>query len=68
MLPLASTQIIDRSWYGLRNHLGSGKVVNAKALRQKIRSFQWEYWNRGADYWQRTGDMLSFLRHRDFGA
>ena len=65
---MAGTQIIDRCWGGLRKHLGSQKSVHTKILRQKIRSFQWEYWNRGADYWQRTGDMLSFLWHRDFGA
>ncbi|CAK0810619.1 unnamed protein product [Prorocentrum cordatum] len=64
---MAGTQVIDRCWHGLRKHLGSVKVVNTKLLRQKIRSFQWEYWNRGADYWQRTGDMLIDLWHKDFG-
>ena len=64
---MAGTQIIDRCWGGLRKHLGSNKSVHSKTLRQKIRSFQWEYWNRGADYWQRTGDMLRDLWHNDFG-
>ncbi|CAK0871168.1 unnamed protein product, partial [Prorocentrum cordatum] len=63
---MAGAQVIDNCWHGLRKHLGSVKVVNTKLLRQKTHSFQWEYWNRGADYWQRTGDMLSDLWHKAY--
>jgi hypothetical protein len=59
------TQIIDRAWGMLRKHKGSlGTGPNSLALKRRIRSFQWEYWQRGKDLWAATGDMLQSLHER----
>ena len=54
----SGTQIIDRCWRELRKHVGNYKVVGSKNLRDKVRSAQWCYWNRGSDWWAATGDMF----------
>ena len=55
------TQIIDRVWGGLRRHLGPSRKVNSRALANRVRSFQWCYWNKGEDLWAQTGKMLTAL-------
>lgn len=58
----AGTQIIDRAWGLLRKHKGSlATGPGSPALTSRIRSFQWEYWNRGNDLWAKTGEMLNSL-------
>ena len=61
------TQIIDRAWGMLRNHVGRLNTgPNSVALNHRIRSFQWEYWNRGKDMWIATGDMIQALFEKNF--
>jgi hypothetical protein len=62
----SGTQIIDRCWQGLRKHLGTLSTgPKSKALTHKVRSFQWEYWNRGEDLWLQTGVMVKYLFDRE---
>ena len=63
----SGTQIIDRIWGGLRSHLKGKKQVNSHTLSNKIRSFQWLYWNKGADLRAQTGEMLSSIFHAEHG-
>jgi len=58
----AGTQIIDRAWRHVRSFLTgrSGKVSSVQ-LRRRIRSAQWEYWNRGEDMWLKAGEMIQYL-------
>jgi hypothetical protein len=62
----AGTQIIDRFWSHLRRHLGSNSArVSSHALRRKVRSGQWTYWNKGTDLWVATGEMLTEVHKGD---
>ena len=56
------TQIIDRFWSKARGFLKArtGKVGSA-ALRERIRSAQWDHWHKDEDLWAKTGEMLSDL-------
>ena len=56
----AGTQIVDRAWRHIRAHLmGNSSCVISRALRRRVRSAQWFYWNRGEDLWKVTGDLIS---------
>ena len=53
------TQIIDRTWRSIREHIGSCPYApNSPALTARSRSAQWAYWHRGEDLWEATGNML----------
>jgi hypothetical protein len=53
------TQIIDRVWSFLRDHIGKRTCkVQSTPMRNRIRSAQWCYWHRGEDLWLETGKML----------
>ena len=57
------TQVMDRFWRHLREHLGSMKKKPGSArLRRRIRSAQFTYWYKGQDLWLKTGDMLEEMR------
>jgi hypothetical protein len=57
------TQIIDRFWSTLRTHLrGCASSPESAALRRRIRSAQWAYWNRSKDLWLETGNMVQSIR------
>ena len=56
------TQIIDRFWRTLREHMGShGVSVNKQLWANRVRSAQWTYWHQGQDLWLQTGTMLKEL-------
>jgi hypothetical protein len=56
------TQIIDRCWKHIRAHIGqSPKKPGSNVIRRKIRSAQWEYWNKNQDLWVQTGQMVKHL-------
>ncbi len=56
------TQIIDRAWGQLRNHMGTRSVgLNTTLTDARVRSAQWAYWNRGLDLFKKTGEMLRDL-------
>ena len=56
------SQIIDRCWRHIREHVGSRSVKCMRTrFANRIRSAQWTYWNKGADLWQKTGEMLKDL-------
>ena len=54
----AGTEHIDRAWRFLKDRLRRNQNVKAgsAAIRRQIRSAQYEYWFRGADLWDKTGD------------
>ena len=58
----AGTQIIDRIWRHVRAHLeGNSAKTGSTSLSNRIRSAQWTYWNRGADLWEATGEMIQAI-------
>ena len=58
------TQIMDRFWSSLRDHLGTMKrKPNSAALTRRIRSAQWVHWHRTTDLWLQTGKMVELLFH-----
>ena len=60
---VGGTQIIDRFWRTLREHLKNRpKVVGSATLRRRVRSCQWAFWQRGQDPWAATGAMLREMR------
>ena len=56
----AGTQHIDRAWRFLKDRLRLNQHVKAgtKAIRNRIRSAQYEYWHRGSDLWLHTGILV----------
>ena len=59
----AGTQIIDRAWRFIRSHLtGISARPGSVRLEAAVRSAQWLYWNRNADLWVKTGEMLKANR------
>ena len=56
----AGTQHIDRAWRFLKDRLCLNQHVKAgtKAIRNRIRSAQYEYWHRGSDLWLHTGILV----------
>ena len=57
------TQIIDRFWGFLRQHLQNRpKTPKSTILRNRIRSAQYMYWYRTKDLWLVTGETLAYLR------
>ena len=57
------TQVIDRFWRHLREHLGSmQKKPGSARLRSRIRSAQFTYWYKGEDLWVKTGEMVESVR------
>lgn len=58
----SGTQIIDRCWRHLRDHLRyTPRKPGNPILERKIRSAQWLYWNRNKNLWAKTGEMLRTL-------
>ncbi|CAK0862812.1 unnamed protein product [Prorocentrum cordatum] len=59
ILVKGGTQIVDRAWQFLKEHIGSRTLKpKSRALASRIRSGQWEHWNKGNDLWVATGDMI----------
>ena len=59
----AGTQIIDRAWGVSKSHLkGVAAKPGSARMVALARSAQWLYWNRGADLWVRTGELLRASR------
>ena len=58
----AGTQIIDRAWHFIKNHVGkrTGQIGHA-SFKHRVRSAQWLYWHRREDQWAATGKMLASL-------
>ena len=56
----AGTQHIDRAWRFLKERLDLHQFFSpgTAALRAKIRSAQYEYWQRGDDLWLHTGLLV----------
>ena len=54
------TQIIDRAWHFIKEHLRFNQHGNAsfKQLAAQIRGAQYEYWHRNEDLWVCTGQLL----------
>jgi len=62
----AGTQIIDRVWRFVRDHLeGAAMVPGSATAAANVRSAQWLYWNRGKDLWLETGVMCRSLREAE---
>ncbi len=58
----AGTQIIDRFWEHLRSHLKyCVRTPGSTTLKNKVRSAQFTYWNKGEDMWVKTGEMIQTL-------
>ena len=57
------TQIIDRIWRHVREHIGrrSSASGGVKLVDARMRSAQWVYWNIDKDLWKETGEMLRTL-------
>ena len=57
------TQIIDRCWRHIREHVGSRSSATSgeERLDARVRSAQWTYWHRNQDHWLETGKMLRSL-------
>ena len=56
------TQVVDRAWKFIKSRLtlNQNSKVGSTAIVSKVRSAQFEYWNRGRDMWERTGELLSW--------
>ena len=56
------TQVVDRAWKFIKSRLtlNQNSKVGSTALISQVRSAQFEYWNRGRDMWERTGELLSW--------
>ena len=54
------TQIIDRCWRHVGEHLNSRSCSagGQSSFNNRIRSAQWAYWNQGEDLFLKTGEML----------
>jgi hypothetical protein len=56
------TQIIDRFWRSLREHMGTRSIkVSRNLWTNRVRAAQWAFWHQGEDLWQKTGEMLKDL-------
>ena len=59
---MAGTQIIDRLWREIRSELkGVSSSVDSDAIRMRVRSAQWHFWNRGEDLWLQTGADVALV-------
>ena len=59
----SGTQIVDRFWGFLRNHLKNvNRTPGSAVLSRRIRSAQWAYWRKGVNLWEATGNMLQTLQ------
>ena len=58
----AGTQIIDRAWRFLKDHvqINQASRVGSAALRAMLRSAKYEYWYRNRDVWIATGTLCSW--------
>ncbi|CAE7846346.1 unnamed protein product [Symbiodinium sp. KB8] len=56
------TQVVDRAWRFVKSRLtlNQNSKVGSTTLISQVRSAQYEYWNRGRDMWERTGELLSW--------
>lgn len=59
----SGTQIIDRCWQFLKSRLNINQncCVGSRTLKVKLRSAQYEYWNRGRDLWTSTGTLVQWF-------
>ena len=57
----SGTQVIDRCWRFLKERVLVNQHTKAGSafLRAKLRSAQYEYWNRNADLWVGCGDLCT---------
>ena len=61
----AGSQIIDRSWRFIREHLrGFSQKPGSNRFAAAVRSAQWLYWNRKKDLWVETATMLKELGYK----
>lgn len=58
----AGTQVVDRAWRFIKDGLKINQSVkcNSSLLQAKIRSAQFEYWQRGKDAWTSTGELFTW--------
>ncbi|CAE7227747.1 unnamed protein product [Symbiodinium sp. CCMP2592] len=58
----AGTQVVDRAWRYIKDRLKINQNVkcNSTLLQAKIRSAQFEYWQRGKDAWASTGELFTW--------
>ncbi|OLP77238.1 hypothetical protein AK812_SmicGene42719 [Symbiodinium microadriaticum] len=56
------TQVVDRAWKFIKSRLtlNQNSKVGSTVLISEVRSAQFEYWHRGRDMWERTGELLSW--------
>jgi len=55
----AGTKHVDCAWRFLKDLRRNQRVkAGTKAIRAAIRSAQYECWNRGADLWLKTGELV----------
>ena len=55
----SGTQIIDRCWRNLREHVRyTPRKLRNPILTRRIRLAQWLYWNRNKNLWAKTGAIL----------
>ena len=60
---VGGTQYIDRFWRTLRAAIvGRSCRVGAHSFERRVRSCRWQYWFKGQDQWQKTGEMLTTMR------
>ena len=55
-------QVVDRAWRFIKDRLKINQNVkcNSTLLQAKIRSAQFEYWQRGKDAWTSTGELFTW--------
>ena len=58
----AGTQVVDRAWRFIKDRVKINQNVkrNFTLLQAKIRSAQYEYWQRGKDAWASAGDLFTW--------
>ena len=58
----AGTQVVDRAWRFIKDRLkiNQNMKCNSTLLQAKIRSAQFEYWQRGKDAWTSTGELFTW--------
>lgn len=62
----AGTQVIDRCWRYLKDRLSLNQNTKAgsQLLKGKLRSAQYQYWNKNADMWLATGALCQWAMKR----
>ena len=62
----SGTQVIDRCWRFLKERVRVNQHTKAGSslLRAKLRSAQYEYWNRSKDLWLACGELCSHVMRK----